>query len=478
MIRFLRLLPFCALALGTSAFAQLSLTTVIQRNFTVAPNAGSYLDVMASCPAGFAALSGGVDTQGNEDMEVTRSAPKYGVAFLRDLPNGDRGAPDGWYASVINYGNAARTVALSVICAPLPGVVSKIDTGLVLASFVGAPNINCPAGYVAVGGGVDVANPAAMKLTASGPRYNVSSDPFWSRPDGPQGAPVGWDAVTANQSTQQGPVQIAVVCVSRSDVVTQVASVSDIAPGQHRGLAAGCPSGHVVLGGGVAAAGLETSIITTSHSPLYAGNARPSLRAAGDYGAATGWFGDMFSHAASGTKKFAVVAICAPVAAVAAGSAVTVFEFYNTALKHYFRTSSATEATAIDGGSAGAGWIRTGDNFTAYSAGTALPGNDVCRFYTFGANSHFYTAFAEECQALKAPTTGWVYESLAFRIQLPQGSTCPAGTIPVHRLYNNRFAFNDSNHRFTTFFDDIAVLAGQGWVYEGVAFCALNFSSG
>ncbi|MBK9609744.1 MAG: hypothetical protein IPO58_26475 [Betaproteobacteria bacterium] len=86
-----------------------------------------------------------------------------------------------------------------------------------------------------------------------------------------------------------------------------------------------------------------------------------------------------------------------PVAAAPAGTLVIVYEFYNTNLKHYFRTSSAAEATGIDNGSAGQGWVRTGDNFTAYTPGIAAPGNDVCRFYTFGANSHFYTAFADEC---------------------------------------------------------------------------------
>ena len=47
------------------------------------------------------------------------------------------------------------------------------------------------------------------------------------------------------------------------------------------------------------------------------------------------------------------------------------------------------------------------------------------------------------------------------------------GTKPVYRLYNNRFQFNDTNHRFTTDFENVAPLQRQGWTYEGVAFCAL-----
>jgi serine protease len=66
-----------------------------------------------------------------------------------------------------------------------------------------------------------------------------------------------------------------------------------------------------------------------------------------------------------------------------------------------------------------------------------------------------------------------VYEGLSFRIQLPAGSTCGAGTIPVYRLYNDRFAFRDSNHRFTTLASEIPGMQAQGWIYEGVAFCAI-----
>jgi len=85
-----------------------------------------------------------------------------------------------------------------------------------------------------------------------------------------------------------------------------------------------------------------------------------------------------------------------------------------------------------------------------------------------------FAAFASECESLKSPNSGWRYEGLSFRIQLPSGSTCPGGTKPVYRLYNNRFQFNDSNHRFTTMASQIPVLQQQGWTYEGVAFCAID----
>ena len=158
---------------------------------------------------------------------------------------------------------------------------------------------------------------------------------------------------------------------------------------------------------------------------------------------------------------------------------LTAFEFYNTTLRHYFRTGSAAEAQAIDAGAAGPGWARTGDDFSAYATGTG-PGSDVCRFYYRGANSHFYTADATECQSLKAqnpandPDFGWKFEELAFRIQVPATGACPSGTVAIHRAYNNRGlpVANDANHRFTTSLANITALQALGWTYEGVAFCA------
>ena len=151
---------------------------------------------------------------------------------------------------------------------------------------------------------------------------------------------------------------------------------------------------------------------------------------------------------------------------------VTVFEFFNTTLKHYFRTAVVAEANAIDAGAAGPGWQRTGLNFTASGPGSGS-GNDVCRFYNPVANTHFYTADPDECAQVKKDP-GWRYEELSFRIQLPVGGICPAGTKPVYRTYNDRFAFNDSNHRFMTTLATYNDMIAQTWRGEGIVMCALN----
>ncbi|CAH1083720.1 Delta-60 repeat domain-containing protein [Candidatus Nitrotoga sp. 1052] len=154
-----------------------------------------------------------------------------------------------------------------------------------------------------------------------------------------------------------------------------------------------------------------------------------------------------------------------------------VVEFYNTNLDHYFITADASEAAGIDGGSAGPGWIRTGNSF---KSGGSTP---VCRFYGSqfpGPNSHFYTLAGVECDGLKqlqaiTPATQkrWNFESLDFISTPPTNGICPTGTAPVYRAYNNGFARGvDSNHRFSSAGAAIQDVVMRGWINEGVVMCA------
>lgn len=166
---------------------------------------------------------------------------------------------------------------------------------------------------------------------------------------------------------------------------------------------------------------------------------------------------------------------------------LTIYEYFNSSNKHYFMTASEAEAKGIDAGSAGPGWSRTGNTLKAWKADANQADSlSVCRFYTFGANSHFFTANAGECQALRdieaaqrktltpqQQFMGWQYEGTAFKIKTPNSDgLCPLGTETVHRAYNNRHAENDPNHRFTPWIEDFSDLIAKGWVYEGVAMCA------
>jgi hypothetical protein len=153
---------------------------------------------------------------------------------------------------------------------------------------------------------------------------------------------------------------------------------------------------------------------------------------------------------------------------------------------HFFYSSDRAEQSAVDHGSAGA-FVRTGRSFLI---GGSSP---VCRFYGSvrpGPNSHFFTVDADECNALKAaqvvptPTTvqQWNYEGIAYSttpvsIAADGTRSCPAGTLPLYRAYNNAFPASgprnpwDSNHRFTLVREDVTTLVALGWRDEGIVFC-------
>ena len=170
---------------------------------------------------------------------------------------------------------------------------------------------------------------------------------------------------------------------------------------------------------------------------------------------------------------------CTNSCTVVGSSGANVLEFYNTNLDHFFITADASEAAAIDNGSAGPGWSRTGYNFK--SGGNTA----VCRFYgsqSPGPNSHFYTVDASECAYLKqlqasTPDTEkrWNFESLDFDSTPPLNGACPGGTQPVYRAYNNGFTRDiDSSHRITGSLTALQEVVTRGWRDEGMVMCAPN----
>ena len=68
---------------------------------------------------------------------------------------------------------------------------------------------------------------------------------------------------------------------------------------------------------------------------------------------------------------------------------------------------------------------------------------------------------------------GWKFESYDFSgWHLKADGSCASGTIAVKRVYNNRFAVNDSNHRYTTSDAIYNQMLASGWSGEGAVFCA------
>ena len=156
---------------------------------------------------------------------------------------------------------------------------------------------------------------------------------------------------------------------------------------------------------------------------------------------------------------------------------VSVVEFYNTQLDHYFMTANAPEIASIDSGGAGPGWVRTNVTFNAWATALDAPydASQIYRFYgtpNIGPNSHFYTISSSEFANVQKDR-GWTYEvGNWFWMKAPAASgACPADTAPIYRAYNNRFAVNDSNHRYTSSPAVLQDMKNRGWIVEGAVLC-------
>ena len=185
------------------------------------------------------------------------------------------------------------------------------------------------------------------------------------------------------------------------------------------------------------------------------------------------------------------LALAASGTAVAASPDTEVVEFYNLNTRHYFITASAHDVRYIEDGKAGGGWVKTGRTFQAWSdASKAGPGAvPVCRFYSYGANSHFFTASTAECELLKsreaaeravvAIPMGWMFEGVGFHIEVPRNGQCSAGTVAIQRFYNHGFESGEgANHRYVDDSGAVELMRQSGWNQEGAAFCAQVKSTG
>lgn len=186
------------------------------------------------------------------------------------------------------------------------------------------------------------------------------------------------------------------------------------------------------------------------------------------------------STAAHRMRSAALVAMLG-LAAVSAPQAAPVraVQFFHTEASHYFMTTNPAEIEALDATLVlrnlpdyPSGWARTGLRFMVEDspASGTVP---VCRFVTFafaGKVSHFFTASAEECAAVKA-SPDWIYEGVAFHAwpASPSGE-CAAGYAPIRRFYNNG-RDGEISHAYSVDSRQIEDLLWSGFSAEGVAFC-------
>jgi len=183
----------------------------------------------------------------------------------------------------------------------------------------------------------------------------------------------------------------------------------------------------------------------------------------------------LFARQGSADPIVRQLALVVPGSAAVPSPALEVVEYYAPALKRYFITGRAGEQTALDG--LPQSFQRTGMKFTAKSSKYRdIAEQPVCRMYASPekgmSNSHFY-GIGSDCATLNK-LSGLKYEGYDFSILKPTAEqACPAeASKPVTRLFNNKVASNESNHRYVVSAATKAKMLSQGWVDEGVVFCA------
>ena len=154
----------------------------------------------------------------------------------------------------------------------------------------------------------------------------------------------------------------------------------------------------------------------------------------------------------------------------------TVIEYFNRDVGRYFMTGRASEQATLD--ALPASFQRTGMRFSAKSSEYRdVAEQPVCRFYAVpesgGSNTHFYGS-GDDCSALN--TVRQVrFEGFDFATIKPTNAACPAtAPNPVYRLFNNKSATNEGNHRYVVSAATKSRMIAQGWVDEGVVFCSAS----
>jgi hypothetical protein len=174
------------------------------------------------CPLGTIALGGGASFGGALGAgTIVATAPYFPASplapRLHQQEDGERGPPGGWWSS---YRSGAGVLAGAVVatCGAADDAVTVVNSNTVDAGEVAAASARCPTGTIAIGGGVDAADPTGLRLASSAPLF--FGFPLATRlanvADGVAGAPVGWRASLRNDGATSQLFQVAAVCVPES----------------------------------------------------------------------------------------------------------------------------------------------------------------------------------------------------------------------------------------------------------------------
>jgi Repeat of unknown function (DUF5648) len=147
---------------------------------------------------------------------------------------------------------------------------------------------------------------------------------------------------------------------------------------------------------------------------------------------------------------------------------VRVIEYYHPVFNHYFITAIPAEIANLDTGALSNDWNRTGEAFDVFVSGLAGT-TPTCRNFsaTFAPrSSHYYGTTPSQCAAVSL-LPAWTFEGEVFNTILTSATgTCPAGTRPLYRLYNNGMS-GAPNHRYTTETSVRVEMVLANWTPEG-----------
>ena len=470
--------------------------------------AGKFKSTKLNCPAGYIPIAFGWGPKHADKVVYAGSGTIDNtgkVVDVTDLADGSSMIGGGYQLTVQSSSTVAEDYVLQVICQKVTGTVTYVkQTTMVAPGATGNLTGFCAAGWSATG---------TLSNIGQSLRYDMGDAPVWTGPNylgnvvtPTMPAPTGWEITATNKGSAQSALTQMIICqMLPANAMTFIYSKT-ITAGMRYALPLPVPDGYLALSIGFDGypynapygrldtwhanwrvpsqefAGTQTGVWGQGIVQTIDSAAIQFYRYAGDLRAPPPPPPYAFEAKAGNVVVGAVLAIPSGNAPPAA-TVANVVEFYNQALDHYFITAAPGEISDLDNG-VHKGWARTGQSFHTYAAGsTGRPGRQpVCRAYgnpAVGLDSHFYSASEGECFDTLGKFAGaWLLEaSEVFQMDLPDTTTgaCPAGDVPVYRVFNNRA---DANHRYTTSTAIRDQMVARGYIAEGygpnnVTLCAL-----
>jgi hypothetical protein len=236
-----------AIALGGAQAARAIATSTQVASSTYTGGGILYLFASASCPPGEIAVGGGVGVSNPYFLVARSSGPTYDGDTFYNGPDGLRGAPNGWRGQATLPTAAIVTVKAGAVCAPAADVQTSVASATIPVGETRTVIADCPAGTVALSGGVQAGSTSVTVLDFQ-PTY--ASGSLATFPLGAAPAPDGWTATVRNDDIFERLMKVAAICLAETDalVTTQVTNFAvvgnDVGGG---GLA--CPDGTTATGG-------------------------------------------------------------------------------------------------------------------------------------------------------------------------------------------------------------------------------------